>query len=98
VINGIFKIVIGLSFFTLRIITTIHDEGYKIMQYHLQYNVGGTRSGLFNMRFIYDAESYAFNEVVYSYSPFPYIIGLLFILWGVYTLKEAKHERIHNSI
>lgn len=89
-ITNIFKIAIGISFFTLRIITEINDQAYQFMNYNYSRGFGEIKKGLFHMRYIVNEGSVEYNEIVYHYSLTPYFIGLLFIAWGVYSIIKEE--------
>jgi len=86
-VNGIFKIVIGVAFWFLRVIDTINFTNADIFQYFADRNEAELVNGIFYQQ-IGDE---LIARTVYTYSIFPKIIAILFILWGIYTIvKEMK--------
>ena len=82
----IIKLLIGISFIFTRVITSIDHKAVERMIYFMRGG-GELNNG------VYITET-RYGEIIelqiYNYSIFPYIIGVLFIVWALIELKEVK--------
>lgn len=82
------KFAIGITLFFTRIIQSINHENVETMVYNMRRG-GELKNGIYTLEGYY-AEPLVLQ--IYTYSIIPYILGALFIIWGIIELREVKRN------